>query len=276
MLRILLIIYFVVSFSTSSFASSFKGLSEIINRGEIIVSFTPNNTAIFTIVDEQGNISGIDMDVAKIIADALGVKLRVKKSAKDWNAVIDEVSRGDADFGISFLSATLERSKKVYFSNSYASIKQALMINNLSIAKKRSDNIFVIKDMFTGKDSLKLGVYSGSSYEIFAKNLFPGVKVFGYDTTDQLINATLSGEIDATLIDDLELFSVFSKNPGLKMKLTEVILQDQSDFISIAVNPANRDLLDFINNVLMVKMVNYSVESAYKYSLDKLKYKGVE
>lgn len=258
-------IIILLSFSFNVFASPFPGLNKIIERGEITVSFTPNETAIFTIIDDNGNLSGIDVDIANLIARELGVKLNLKTTASDWNSVVEEVMNQEADFGISYLSMTSSRIKKVAFSEPYVKNRQVLLFNNLSLEQQRNEGNFVIADMFApNKGGLQIGVFAGSSYEVFAKETFPGVKMSGYDTTLNLINNLLDRKIDAILIDEIELHALFKKDPGLKIKLTEVVLKDKIDVIAIAVDPYNKDLLNFINNVIKLKQLNYTVRSAYE------------
>ena len=263
------------SFNSPAIGTVFPGLKKILDRGEIIISFTPNSTAMFTEVDDQKNITGIDVEVARLIAKELGVKLKIIKSAPDWNGIVEEVAANKADLGISFLSITTERSKKILYSIPYVQIRQALLFNNLSTAIQRKNGVNVIKDMFTNKESMVIGVFAGSSYVDFANNMFPGVKIKQYETTEELIKSTLKRDIDAVLVDELELFAALRKDPGLKVKLTEIILKDQPDLISVAVDPTNRDLLEFINNVLRVRQVNYTVNSAYLHTLEQQKLKAL-
>lgn len=266
---ILLVLILFQSSNIFATAKIFPGLKKISDKGEIVVSFTPNETSMFTIVDDKKNISGIDRDVAELIAKELGVKLVVKTSAEDWNSVVSEVSRGEADIGISYLSLTSTRAKSVFFSDPYVMVRQTLVFNNLSVAQQMKNGKNVIKDMFIGDNGMKVGVFSGSSYVDFAKNLFPGVKIKELDTTKELFDAAIAREIDAILIDELEVFATFSKNPGLKVKLTEIVLKDAPDYISIAVDPQNRELLDFVNNIIKTRQISYTIESAEVYTKEK-------
>lgn len=254
----------ILLFSFESFAYSFQGINKIIEKGELTVSFTPNDTAIFTIVDKNNNLTGIDVDIAKLIAKELGVKLKITKTASDWNSVIDEVNSQKADIGISYLSITSDRSKKVLFSNPYVQNRQVLLFNNLSLEYQRAKGREVIFDMFQKDDGMHLATFTGSSYESFAKELFPDIKLSTFDSTQELISNLLDRKIDAILVDEIELYALFQKNPGLKIKLSEVVLKDNLDAIAIAIDPENIDLLFFINNILKSKQINYTVRSAYE------------
>ncbi len=268
--------FLILLFSSKVLADSpsMPGIKKIIDKGELVVSFTPQTTTLFTEVDENQNLSGIDVEIAELIAKELGVKLKITTTAPDWNGVIDEVANAKADIGISFLSVTTTRSKKVLYTTPYIQVRQALLFNNLSVSLQHKKGVNLIKDMFTNKEGLTLGVNAGSSYVDFANHLFPGCKLKGYETIEELMNATIKREIDAMITDESEIFHALRKNPGLKVKLTEIALQDAPDLISIAVDPKNRDLLDFVNNVLKVRQVNYTVNSAYLHTLEKQKFQA--
>jgi len=265
--------FLILLFSSNTLAdnSFLPGIKKIINKGELVVSFTPQTTTLFTEVDKNQNITGIDVEIAELIAKELGVKLTITTTAPDWNGVISEVSNGRADLGISFLSITTTRSKSVLYTRPYVQIRQVLLFNNLSVAMQRKNGASLIKEMFTNKNGMTVGVFAGSSYVDFANHLFPGGKIKEYDTIEELVDSTLKRNIDAILVDESEVFHVLRKNPGIKVKVTEVALQDAPDLISIAVDPTNRDLLDFVNNVLQVRQINYTVHSAYSHTLEKQK-----
>lgn len=262
--KLLVLLFYTLSALVNA-QTSFDGLNTIIEKGEITVSFTPNNTPIFTEVDNLGNVTGIDMELAQEIAKNLGVKLNVRTTASDWNSVIDEVSQGKADFGISYLSITMDRSKKVLFSNNYVNNRQVLIMNNLELAKQKNYGNRTLNDMVNNrKKGARLGVLGGSSYEGFAKNLFLNVNLKRYNNTSEIFEDLLANKIGATLIDELELYAMYRKNPGGKVKLTDFTLKDQPDLISIAVNPKNHDLLTFINNNLRFNQVKYNVRDEFE------------
>jgi polar amino acid transport system substrate-binding protein len=268
-----ILVSLIISYSLSSLSddATLNGIKKILDRGELVVSVTPNSTSMFTVVDDDGSISGIDRDIADGLAKSLGVKLKIITSAKDWNSVIDEVSNQKSDLGISYLSITAPRATKVLYSTPYAEVAQTIIFNNLSASAQRKKGKLTIKDMFLGEDGMTLGVYSGSSYEEFANNLFPNVKTKGFESATDMFDAVIASEVDALLIDELEVFFAFMKNPAYRLKLTEVRIKDKPDFISIAIDSTNRDLLDFVNNFLLVKQLKFSIKSAYSYSKDREK-----
>lgn len=79
---------------------------------------------------DNGEIVGVDIDIAKEIATELGKKLVVKDVAFD--SIINEVRTGKADFGAAGISYSEERAEKVDFSINYAVSKQVVIVKENS------------------------------------------------------------------------------------------------------------------------------------------------
>ncbi|MBQ3545248.1 MAG: transporter substrate-binding domain-containing protein [Lachnospiraceae bacterium] len=75
---------------------------------------------------EKGKITGIDVDLAKAIADKLGMELEIDNIAFD--SIITAVSAGKADMGIAGMTVTEERLKNIDFSDSYTTSKQVIIV----------------------------------------------------------------------------------------------------------------------------------------------------
>ena len=67
--------------------------------------------------DADGNVVGLDADIAQLIADKLGVKLELVPMSFD--TIVSAVAAGTVDMGISCFSYNEERAKSVLFSNTY-------------------------------------------------------------------------------------------------------------------------------------------------------------
>ena len=75
---------------------------------------------------ENGEIVGVDVDIAKEIAKELGKELVIKDIAFD--SIINEVRTGKADIGAAGISYSDERAKKVDFSINYSVSKQVVIV----------------------------------------------------------------------------------------------------------------------------------------------------
>lgn len=85
---------------------------------------------------ESNMPKGIDMDLARAIADYLGMKLKIEDM--EFDSIIVAVSSGKADIGMAGMSVTPDRLKNIDFSESYATSKQVIIVRNGSSLSKQS------------------------------------------------------------------------------------------------------------------------------------------
>lgn len=76
---------------------------------------------------EEGEIVGIDADIARAICDKLGMKLVIEDMAFD--SIIAAVNSGKANFGAAGMTVTPERQEEVEFSDSYVTAEQVIIVN---------------------------------------------------------------------------------------------------------------------------------------------------
>ena len=77
---------------------------------------------------EGGEIVGIDIDIAKAVADKLGRVVVV--SDIEFDAIINAVSSGKADMGLAGFTVTDERKERISFTEPYATSKQVIIVRN--------------------------------------------------------------------------------------------------------------------------------------------------
>ncbi len=77
---------------------------------------------------ENGEAVGIDMDIVKAIGDKLGMQVKIEDI--EFDSIINAVDSHKADLGIAGMTMTEERLKSINFSNSYATSKQVIIVNN--------------------------------------------------------------------------------------------------------------------------------------------------
>jgi cyclohexadienyl dehydratase len=89
-------------------------LDEIVARGAVRVGLTGDYRP-FSILDKRtGQYSGLDVDMANRLAEALGVKLEVVPTA--WTNLMADLAAEKFDVGMGGITITLERQKTAFFS----------------------------------------------------------------------------------------------------------------------------------------------------------------
>ena len=89
-------------------------LDAILSRGTLRVGLTGDYRP-FSIKDDAGQFTGMDVDAAESLAKALGVKLEVVPTA--WPTLMADLGAGKFDVGMGGISVTLERAKTALFSD---------------------------------------------------------------------------------------------------------------------------------------------------------------
>ena len=122
----------------------FTGCSK--NQNELVL-VTEAGFAPYEYYDD-GQIKGVDIEIAKEIAKELGKKLVIKDVSFDF--VINEVKSGKADFAAAGISITPERSKEVDFTIEYT-------ISNQVVVVKKDSDIKTFDDIKNKKIAVQLG-----------------------------------------------------------------------------------------------------------------------
>jgi ABC-type amino acid transport substrate-binding protein len=240
-----------VKVSANSTTSSTVGLlpadiSRIKQRGELVIAMLATDTPPF-FYEKKGELVGLEVDLAKSIAQALNVEVRFNREAKSFNEVVDLVAQRRADLGISKLSRTLTRAQMVHFSQPYLTLNHSLVINRVSFARLSSN--MRVEDAIR-QYSGSLGVISRSSFADFAKSNFPKAKLIEYPNWKEVLKAVNTGEVMAAYRDEFEIKRLLKESPSVALTLRTVTLKDLEDTLGIAVGVNDPTLLAFVNQML--------------------------
>lgn len=182
---------------------------------------------------ENGEVVGVDVDIAKEIAKYLGKKLVVKDIAFD--SIINEVKTGKADFGAAGISYSDDRAKNVDFSINYAVSKQVVIVNNNSSITN-----------VNGISNKKIAVQLGSIADTFVTEKYKNANVVRQKKYLAAIEDLKTGKVDCVVMDELPAKEIVSKNEGIKILDGSLT----NDSYGMVVKKGNKELLDAINIVL--------------------------
>lgn len=92
-------------------------LQSVIDRGVLRVGTTGDYKPFSYKTSDGGQYIGLDLDIAKGLADSLGVKLEVVPTS--WPSLMADLAADKYDLALSGVSVNLERQKKAFFSVPY-------------------------------------------------------------------------------------------------------------------------------------------------------------
>lgn len=182
---------------------------------------------------KNGEIVGVDVDIAKEIAKELGKELVIKDIAFD--SIINEVRTGKADIGAAGISYSDERAKKVDFSINYSVSKQVVIVKNDSFINSIND----INDK-------KIAVQLGSVADTYVTENYKNAEIVRQKKYLAAIEDLKVGKVDLVVMDELPAKEIIEKNSGIKILDGELT----SDSYGMIVKKGNTELLEAVNKVL--------------------------
>lgn len=181
---------------------------------------------------ENGEIVGVDVEIAKEIASSMNKKLVVKDVAFD--SIINEIKSGKADFAASGMSITKERLEEVDFTIEYA-------ISNQVVVVKKGSNL-TLNDLDGKTISVQLGTVADSYVE---KN-YKKAKIVRQKKYLTSAEDVKNGKADCIIMDLLPAKELVKDNEELII-LDGILFTDK---YGMAVKKGNTELLNQINSVL--------------------------
>ena len=180
---------------------------------------------------EGNNIVGVDVDIAKKVADHLGKKLVIKDVAFD--SIISEVKTGKSDLGVAGISYTEERNKEVDFTINYIESRQVVIVNNDSDITSTDDII-----------DKKIAVQLGSVADSYLTEKYPLVEVVREKKFLAAIQDLKDNKVDAVVMDEVPATKIITSD--MKILDKELI----TDSYGMIIRKGNTELLEAANMVI--------------------------
>lgn len=147
----------------------------------------------FSFYDEQGELTGFDVEVSRGIAAKLQRPLEIMTT--EWDGILAGLFAGRYDAIIGSMAITPQREAVALFSDPYYISGAQLFVH-----RERSEKI----DGIESGGALRLGVVVGETYEQYLREHHAGrVTVVPYDDTQLIFQDLLQGRIDGFVSDRL-------------------------------------------------------------------------
>ncbi len=213
-------------------------LEKILKSGELRVGFEAGYMP-FEMTDKKGRFVGFDIDVAKEMAKAMGVKFTPVNTA--WDGIIPSLITNKFDIIISGMTVLQERNLKVNFADPYIIVGQTILLN-----KKHEGVIKSYKDLNNAKYIVTSKL--GTTGEKAAKAKISKATYKSFETSTEAALEVLNGKADA-FVYDLPFCVVFMAKQG-EGKI--IFLDEPFTFepLAWAINKGDPDFLNFLNNFL--------------------------
>ncbi len=209
-------------------------LTEILNRGVLRVG-TCAIYPPFDMVDKNGEIFGFDVDIDKMMAEELGVKLEMVNTA--WDGIIDTLYTGKTDILIIGMTRTLKRMLRVSFTEPYFVHGQRLGVN-----KARQPNITSWEQL--DKPGNIITVMLGTTGDFAATEMFKKATIRRFEAAPEMIMEVVRGRADAFQWDEPQVAIHVGRN---RDKTYMVDVPGHREEMSFAIQRGDPDFLNWLN-----------------------------
>lgn len=207
----------------------------------------------FHIENPKPGYPGIDVEVARAIADSLGVELEIRYDS--LKELLKKTASGELDLSLGGISSSLERLRYVNFTDPYVVTSPSALLDrtvlppttgSVDFPKKKYESIEDLR----GLGSIRIGVKSGTTHQMLMEqdSTFERHSIVHFATREKLLQALKDQEIDAMIGDGVYIRAVMLSNPELLNNYIALTGMYREEQISMAVYPGDPGFLLFLNS----------------------------
>lgn len=181
-----------------------KSLEEIKKNGKLVLgldaSFPPMGYT-----NENDEIDGFDIDLAKEVAKRMGVELELKPI--EWSGKVLSLNNKDIDVIWNGLTITDERKEKIGFSKPYLKNRQIIVVNSDSSIETKADlagKVVAVQLESSGQDALVADTETEKSLKEIRK----------FSNYIEALMDLKAERVDAVVIDEVVGRYYIAKKPG--------------------------------------------------------------
>jgi len=213
-------------------------LSRIVESGTFRVGMTGTQPP-FTVISKTGDLIGYEVDLANILADAMGVKVEFVQ--KPFNELLPALEKGEIDAIMSGMTMTPKRNLKAAFVGPY-------IVSGKSILTKSSTLAALNDAEDIDSSSIKITALKGSTSEKFVQKILEKTTYIPVDDYDAGVQMVIDGKTDALVADFpiCALSQMRFPDAGLATLKEPMTIEP----IGIALAPGDSLLVNMVTNYL--------------------------
>jgi polar amino acid transport system substrate-binding protein len=155
---------------------------------------TETNYPPFNYRDQDGALTGFNIDLARAICDELSVGCEI--NAVDWDRLLPTLKNDEADAVIASLAITPKTLEQADFTDSYYATPAKFAVRNgSSIISVRPEDL----------EDLKIGVIKETAHEAYLKDFFPESEIVPFDDAEGVRKALREEKVDLIFGDAISM-----------------------------------------------------------------------
>nr|MCR4866645.1 amino acid ABC transporter substrate-binding protein [Lachnospiraceae bacterium] len=207
---------------------------EKIKKDKYITFATEGTYAPYSFHDDSGALVGFDVEIARAIAEKLGVEARFTET--QWDGIIAGLDAKKYDAISNQVSITDERKQKYLFSDPYTYVYGVVIVN------EDNNDINSFEDL-NGKD---VSLTITSNWAQVAESY--GGKIVSTSGFNESIQLVLQNRADATVNDNVTFYDFIANQPDAKAKI--VATSNEATESAILIRQGDDDLQKAVNDAL--------------------------
>ncbi len=214
--------------------AAMEGLPDL--GGRTVTVAVENAYPPFNYLDEATNEPiGWDYDAVREICARINCTPDFREAS--WDGIFPAMNAGEFDWLADGVTVTPERAEIVDFSIPYVIVRQVLLVR---------ENETATLDEIKADPGRIVGTQIGTTNEIVAKEHFPDERVNSFEDFGAAVLATISGDIDGVVIDNVSADGYMDAEPGRLKILGELASDEELAFVF----PPGSDLVEPVNAAL--------------------------
>lgn len=228
-LRAVLLVAFAMLMSTV--AAQAQTTDDIVKRGKIQIGVCTEAVPVCYLDDQQQPV-GFEIDLAKMLAERMGVELELVQVP--GASRIQYLLAGRVDILIAFLGVTPERALQVDYSQPY-------FTSDSNVLASADLDITSYEDL----EDLRVAVVRGTTSDRYLTKRLGEGAVLRFDDTPSMYQALISGQIDVVTDTLYNAAQMMQSSPQIQLEKKFAMFNQIN---GIAIRRDNQNLLNWLNN----------------------------
>jgi polar amino acid transport system substrate-binding protein len=228
-----------------------SALEKILRRGELRVGLEAGYMP-FEMRDRKGDIIGFDVDLARLMARHMGVKLRLVNT--QWDGIIPALLTDKFDLLMGGMTITPERNLQVNFADPYVVIGQTVILN-----RRLADSVQSYAQLNDPRYTVTTKI--GTTGEIAARRFLGKSKLKTFESEADAALEVRNGRADA-FVYDLPFNVIYAAQYTAQvLHLKEPFTRES---LAWAVRKGDPDFLNWLNNFLRYTRDDGTYDALYR------------
>ena len=237
----------VLAFSVWGTAANADAFEEILKKGVVRIA-TPLDVPPFGSQNEKREPEGFDIELAGMVAKALGVKLEMQQVTGANR--IPFLLTNKVDIVISVMGLTPERAKQIMFTAPYADTQ-------LAVFGPKSANVKSAGEI----GSLKVAAAKGTTQELALSAMAPKATIMRTEDDATAAAAYVSGQAELFATNSLIIPDLQKRNPDKEFELKFTIRRSPAH---MGVRMGEHNLVRWLDSLIFFNTMNTELDKLHR------------